>query len=200
MKDFLKIALNMTAIFVCAGIILSLVFVKTAPVIRATMEKEKEQALKSLMPEASSITAGGTWEPVPGKEGEYYAVKDKSGLLGYEVTTWSKGYSSFINILVGLNKDMSVRAIEILGHAETPGLGDEIEQPYFKGRFKGKRLDQLEVVKNPDPNAIEAISGATISSRAVAKGVRDAVKFMMEKYGVSNSPAERRTGQKEAHE
>ena len=42
---------------------------------------------------------------------------------------------------------MKVKGIGILGHGETPGLGDEIEQDYFKKRFEGKSLEQLEVVK-----------------------------------------------------
>ena len=77
---------------------------------------------------------------------------------------------------------MKVKGIGILGHGETPGLGDEIEQDYFKKRFEGKSLEQLEVVKVEGTDKIQAISGATISSRAVTKGVRESVKLLKEKY------------------
>jgi electron transport complex protein RnfG len=182
MREMMKITLNLVVIFVAAGAILSVVFANTAPVIAKIKKEEKEKALKVLMPEADKIEEAGKWEPF-GKHAEYYAAKDREGAdAGYIASTYGKGYSSYINVLVGLNKDMTIKAIKVLDHAETPGLGDEIEQPYFQKRFEGKKLDQLEVVKNPDPEKIEAISGATISSRAVTKGVKEAVKFLVEKY------------------
>ncbi|MCK5426530.1 MAG: FMN-binding protein, partial [Thermodesulfovibrionia bacterium] len=71
--------------------------------------------------------------------------------------------------------------ITILAHAETPGLGDEIEEDYFLSQFEGKRADNLVVIKGETEDKIEAISGATISSRAVTEdGVRKGVEMLRE--------------------
>ena len=70
----------------------------------------------------------------------------------------------------------------MLHHAETPGLGDEIQKDYFKNQFKGKSIDNLVVVKTETPDKIQAITGATISSRAVTEdGVRKGVEMLKEK-------------------
>lgn len=181
MKEMIKITISLVVIFVTAGVIMASVFAKTAPIMAEAQRREKEEALKRLMPEAEKITEAGKWEPF-GKHAEYYEGKKGNDTIGYIASTYGKGYSSYISILVAVDPDMKVKKISILSHGETPGLGDEIEQEYFKKRFEGKALEQLEVVKTETTDKIQAISGATISSRAVTNGVREAVKLLKEKY------------------
>lgn len=181
MKEITKITLSLVVIFVVAGLIMASVFAKTAPIMAAAQKREKEEALKRLMPEAESIREAGKWEPF-GKHAEYYEGTKGSDRVGYVASTFGKGYSSYISILVAVDPAMKVRKISILSHGETPGLGDEIELDYFKKRFEGKSIEQLEVVKVEGTDKVQAISGATISSRAVTNGVREAVKLLKEKY------------------
>lgn len=195
MKEMLKITINLIAIFVSAGIIMAAVFAKTAPIMADAQKKEKEAALKQLLPEAESIKEAGKWEPF-GKHAEYYEAKKGNDGIGYIASTFGKGYSSYISILVAVAPDMKVKKISILGHGETPGLGDEIEQEYFKKRYEGKSLEQLEVVKTEGTDKVLAISGATISSRAVTNGVREAVKLMKGKYQGGQKTAEQDGGAK----
>jgi electron transport complex protein RnfG len=193
MKDIIKITFNLVVIFVIAGLVVAVVYSIAGPKIANNQKIEEEKARKELMPAAASIPSAGKWVTAEGKKGEYYVAKDANGNdVGYLITSYGKGYAGYIKVLVAVNKDMTVKAIKPLSHTETPGLGDELDKPYFQKRFEGKRLDQLEVVKQPDPNKIEAISGATISSRGVTNGVRQGVKFLMEKYqgGVANVPAQ----------
>ncbi len=181
MKEMLRITINLVIIFVASGMIMASVFSKTAPIMADAQKREKEDALKRLMPDADSIYEAGKWEPFH-KHAEYYEAKKGNDAIGYIASTYGKGYSSYINILVAVDTSMRVRKISILSHGETPGLGDEIEQEYFKKRFEGKSIDQLEVVKVEGTDKIQAISGATISSRAVTNGVREAVKLLKERY------------------
>jgi len=183
MRDIIKITLNLVIIFVASGAVLAVVFANTAPRIAKIKAEEQEKALKLLVPEAASIPKAGDWTTPDGKHAEFFTAKDAQGKdVGFIASTFGKGYSSYIKMLVALNKDMAIKQIRVLDHAETPGLGDEIEQAYFQDRFKGKSLGQLELIKQPDPNKIEAISGATISSRAVTKGVKMGVEMLTEKY------------------
>jgi electron transport complex protein RnfG len=174
-------------IFVAAGLVMAVVFAKTAPIVKIKKEQEETAARKKMMPDADNIIEAGIWEPY-GKKGKYFEGKKGEETTGYLISTYGKGYSSYINILVSVGKDLKVKGIGILGHGETPGLGDEIEQDYFKKRFEGKSLEQPEVVKVEGTDKIQAISGATISSRAVTKGVSESVKLLKEKYS-ANEPA-----------
>ena len=98
--------------------------------------------------------------------------------------TAGKGYSSYIQMLVSVNTDLKINDVKILHHGETPGLGDQVEdRVLFLDQFKGKTLPQLVLIKGETKENIQAISGATISSRAVTNGVKDAVQTLVDKYG-----------------
>lgn len=188
MREMIKIVISLFVIFVAAGLILSYVFAKTSPVRYRAEVKEKEEALKKMAPEADKIEEAGKWT-IYEKENEYYNAKKGDRLINYIISTVGKGYSSYIKILVSTDPDIKVKSINILSHGETPGLGDEIEKDNFKKQFEGKAIENLEIVKVETKDKIQAISGATISSRAVTNGVKEAVKILNEKYAKS-SPRE----------
>lgn len=204
-KDMIRITINLVVIYVIGGLIMAFVYAKTSPIMFVKAKEEKEAALKLMMPEADKIASLGSWEPHE-KHAEYYAarkcgelktvsVKDeKTGKMkedkecvdpqdiGYIVEGFGKGYSSYIHILASVDKDFVVKKISILGHGETPGLGDEIQKDYFLKQFEGRTVDTLVVIKGETPDKIQAITGATISSRAVTEdGVRNGVKLLKEK-------------------
>ncbi len=176
--DMFKIVANLMLIYIAGGLILASVYAKTSPIIFKKAKQEKENALKEMI-EADSIKEMGEWYPYPRKHAEYYKATTDGKTVGYIIETFGKGYSSYINILVSVNTDLVVQKINVLHHAETPGLGDEIEKDYFKDQFKGKTIETLKVVKDGDLTYVQAISGATISSRAVTEaGVRPAVQML----------------------
>ena len=204
-KDMFKITLNLVVIYVIGGLIMAFVYAKTSPIMFIKAREEKEAALKLMMPEAEKIAVLGDWEPHE-KHAEYYAARkcgelkvtrvedEKTGNMkeetecldpqdiGYIVEGFGKGYSSYIHILASVDKNFIVQKISILGHGETPGLGDEIEKDYFLNQFKGRSADNLVVIKGETPDKIQAITGATISSRAVTEdGVKNGVKMLHEK-------------------
>jgi Na+-translocating ferredoxin:NAD+ oxidoreductase subunit G len=177
-KEILKITLNLVIFYLVGGLILAVVYAKTSPVMYRNAVIEKEQALKKLMPDADRIEKLGDWS-VHEKHGEYYAAKKGDAVIGYLIQSYGKGYSSYINTLIAVDKDFRVLKINILGHAETPGLGDEIETDGFKNRFAGKDAGHLKVLRTETTEYVQAISGATISSRAVAEdAVKNGVEFL----------------------
>ncbi|MGC8658083.1 MAG: FMN-binding protein [Desulfomonilaceae bacterium] len=130
--------------------------------------------------------------------------------LGYVVPGVTQGFKSFIKLMVSLNPDFTVTGVAITSAEEDPGLGAEIQKPFFKNQFVGKTLDllkNLKVIKEPLPpdyaaaldpakakekgltpeqvkeikakhlkDNIYALTGATISSRAMTNGVVNTVK------------------------
>jgi electron transport complex protein RnfG len=182
-KDITKITLNLVVIYVIGGIILAAVYAKTSPIIYRKAAIEKEQALKKLMPDADSIEKIGDWT-IHDRPAEYFAAKKADEVIGYIVQSFGKGYQSYINVLIAVNKDFKVQKIDILSHAETPGLGDEIEKDEFKDQFKGKGIDKIKLVKTETTEYIQAITGVTISCRAVTDdAVKNGLNFLIKTVG-----------------
>lgn len=128
-----------------------------------------------------------------------YSSADKKNLLGYVFKTEGKGYSSVIEAMSGMDTTGRITGIKVLAQNETPGLGAKIneilekrtlaqaikelflnkkkqaepaEKPWFCLQFGGKRIEDLTVVKTATEKNIQAITGATISSRALTDSVR----------------------------
>ncbi|MBI4849699.1 MAG: RnfABCDGE type electron transport complex subunit G [Nitrospirae bacterium] len=198
-KEIVKIAINLVVIYVLGGLLLAFVYAKTSPIMFIKAKEEKEAALKTMMPDADKIEEIGKWEPHHKHAGYYVAKKDNED-IGYIVESFGKGYSSYINMLVAVDKNFTVKKINILHHAETPGLGDEIEKDYFLSRFAGKTVDTLVVIKGDTADKVEAISGATISSRAVTEdGVRNGVKMLTEKLSGGGEEKKEEQGKEQEH-
>lgn len=174
-KDVAKITLNLVIIYVIGGLILAAVYAKTSPIIFRNNELAKQEALQKLI-HGATFEKMGDWT-VHEKHAEYYAAKRGDETVGYVVQSFGKGYSSYINVLIAVDKDLRIQKIDILAHAETPGLGDEIEKDEFKNQFGGKELKNIKLVKTETTEYIQAITGVTISSRAVTD---DAVKKGLE--------------------
>lgn len=176
--DILKITLNLVVVYVIGGLLLVGVYAKTSPIMYKNAIVEKEKALKKILPDADKIEKLGDWK-IHEKSAEYFIAKKGDKPIGYIIQSFGKGYSSYINVLVALDADLKVLKIDILSHAETPGLGDEIETPEFKNQFVGKGLQQMKLVKTETKENIQAITGVTISSRAVTDdAVRNAIDFL----------------------
>ena len=91
--------------------------------------------------------------------------------VGYVFTSGAKGYGGTVSVMVGIGTDGAITGVEILSHAETPGLGANAVKPDFKNRFIGK-AGQLIVDKNSnDGQNVQAITAATITSKAVTNAV-----------------------------
>jgi electron transport complex protein RnfG len=183
MKDMLKITLSLVAIFVVAGLIMGLTYQYTYPVRFQAEKKEKEEALKEMAPDATDpIKLAGNWT-ADNKPYEYFDATSNGKPVAYIASTAGKGYSSYIKMLVSVTPDLKIRDVKILGHEETPGLGDQVEDKTFLDQFKGKSLDQIVLVKVETKENIQGVSGATYSSRGVTRGVKDAVQLLIDKYG-----------------
>ncbi len=183
MKDMLKITLSLVAIFIAAGLIMGITYKYTSPIKFKAEKKEKEEALKEMAPDATDpITPSGKWT-VHNKNFEYYEAKAGGKPVAFIASTAGKGYSSFIQMLVSLSPDLKIRDLKVLGMNETPGLGDQVLEKSFLDQFKGKALSQIVLIKGETKENIQAISGATISSRGVTNGVKDAVQTLVDKYG-----------------
>jgi electron transport complex protein RnfG len=177
-KDIFKVTLNLVIVYLIGGFILAFVYANASPRVFRNNEEAEKKALKELVPDADT-NEKHDWT-IHDKHAKYFIMKKGSDTIGYVIQSFGKGYSSYINTFIATDKDFIVQKINILGHGETPGLGDEIELDYFKDRLKGKDIDHLKVLKTETTEYVEAISGATISSRAVTEdAVKNGVAFLI---------------------
>jgi len=183
MKDIIKITMPLVLIFVAAGVIMAVTYKYTYPVRFQAEKQEKEEALKEMAPTATDpIKPAGTWT-VNNKPYEYYQANAGGRPVAYIASTAGKGYSSYIQMLVSVSPDMKISDVKVLDMNETPGLGDQVLEKSFLDQFKGKGLSQIVLIKGETKENIQAISGATYSSRGVTNGVKDAVQTLVDKYG-----------------
>lgn len=164
-----KIALNLTGACLISGMIIALVYFLTADIAVQKQAELNKLSLQSLVAEADEYI------PVEGKTGWYIASREGQE-IAYVVPGESKGYGGPIKMLVAVGMDGKVLKYTILESKETPGLGDKAAEAPFSGQFAGKSAGNLQVTKdNRDQEAIQAISGATITSQAVTSAVKNAV-------------------------
>jgi len=117
-----------------------------------------------------------------------YVCKDSNGnTAGYCFKTETSGFGGPISVIVGVDINCQITGVKIIDMSETPGLGAKASESDWLSQFRDK-TDSISVVKtgNAKDNEINAISGATITSKAVTNGVNlalDAAKEILEKEG-----------------
>ncbi len=170
MKMFVRLSLILLAFCVIATALLAYVNSITKPRIDALKIKAAEEARSSLIP-------GAVFEAVPMQTGpdSIYVAKDASSgeLRGYTFTASKAGYSSVVKTMAAIDPAFRMIAIKVIDQAETPGLGANCSQTEFANRFKGLEAEQLLVDK--DGGTIAAITGATITSRAVTNSLKEQI-------------------------
>ncbi|HXL04478.1 MAG: RnfABCDGE type electron transport complex subunit G [Firmicutes bacterium] len=186
MREVLRLGVVLLVICAVAGAVLAFVNGITKDRIAAQATIRLEQALRDVVPEAVEFqddterlleVKSEVSEEKPG-----FAIVDKMyrGYLAGEVVGLAfmcspSGYGGPLETVVGVSSDGKVSGISVIKHSETPGLGANITNPEFQMRFVGIPKGTSVKVKK-DGGRIDAITGATISSRAVASAVDEALR------------------------
>lgn len=169
MNNIIKVGMNLTVYCLLAALVIAGTYSLTAPKALVERERLKNEAMHELVADASNF------QPVEDKTGWFKAIKqDKTA--AYIVPVETKGYGGKIKMLVAVSADGLVIDYKILAHNETPGLGDNALKANFRKQFMQKKYDELILTKAGEEGKIQAIAGATITSRGVTNGVKDAVE------------------------
>ena len=185
---FMKDAVILCAITLVAGACLGGVYEMTKDPIAAANQAAKEAAYRTVFPDAAGFEAADLADKLPAANetiatlgygnvsvDEAVEATDASGsVAGYVVTATSNdGYGGAVTVSVGIQSDGTVNGIEFLTLAETAGLGMNATKDDFKNQFKDKKAEEFKVTKTgaQSEDEIDALSGATITSRAMVGGV-----------------------------
>lgn len=200
MNALIKDCIKLVTITVIAGAALGAVYGITKEPIAAQEEKKQMEAYAAVFPEAAEfaevdvftpeaaaeVLASGE-NPIAGHDDDEItsvveAVDTSGEALGYifNVTT-AEGYGGDISLTVGIQADGTVNGYSVLSISETAGLGMNAQEADWAGQFAGKQVDAFTVVKDGsganDDAKIDAISGATITSDAVAGAVNSCIIY-----------------------
>lgn len=183
-----KLIATLTITCLLAAATLGAVFMITKEPIAEQKRLELLRALKTSLPQydndpastATEITL--TTESGDTMDVTFYYAKMGSDLVGVAFVVIGQGFQSFIHVMLGVTVDSEISGIEVLEHAETPGLGALIELPSFKDQFRGKSVENSKLVAGNmavvnDGGDIQAITGATISPRAIVQAVSAGLKL-----------------------
>lgn len=151
-----------------AALLLGITFIPTSEQLQKNIEEAQKQILADLMPDANDFEAVEGAEDAEGqREILYYrAVDDSGNVIGYAFFKEQRGSQGPIVVAGAVDSSFAnVLGMDVLSHEETPGLGAKITSQEFQSQFQDVPLSQLEL--SSSGGSIDAITGATVSSRAV---------------------------------
>lgn len=199
MNKIIKNTIILTIITLVSGVALGAVYEITKAPIANAQEEAKQEAYKQVFEDADSfddlevdakeaveaVKAAGVDDGAEINE----AVEAKQGgeTIGYVITaTDPNGYGGDIQVSVGIQNDGTVNGIAILSINETAGLGMKASEPEFYEQYSGKQTDHFYVSKDGgEGEQIDAISGATITTRAVTGAVNASLGYYQNVLGGS---------------
>ena len=195
MNQIIKNTIILFAITLIAGICLGAVHDVTLEPIAQAQEAAATVTYQEVYPDAASfartdeMTAAlaAAAEEITAQYGSVtvddaqQALDGSGNVIGYLITSTSpEGYGGNVQIAVGITAEGSLTGIGFLSISETPGLGMKAKEPTFKDQFNGMKAQKLEVTKTDATadNQVQAISGATYTSKAVTGATNAAIYFV----------------------
>ena len=176
MKEMFRLVGVLTLICLCCSALLAAVYEKTRDPIAAAAAARRQAAARDVLPADAPtprlIGFGGVTN---------YAAFDAGGsLIATAVEGRStKGYGGDVVLMVGISAEGQVLDFQVIDAKETPGLGTRIGSPAFKKGIRGRAMDANWTVKK-DGGEVDAVTAATISSRAALDAIRQAIAWHRE--------------------
>jgi electron transport complex protein RnfG len=187
-SGFLNMVLSLFLVTLIASTALGFVYEYTKEPIAKSKLKRKVEAISSVIPDFDNNPYEEVTKVSFGDKDTIYIYTARKGkkTIGYAVETYTKkGFSGKIKVMVGFLKDGAITNYEILEHQETPGLGDKMRN-WFKNaedstsNILGKNPGKHNITVSKDGGDIDAITAATITSRAFLDAVDKAYKSISE--------------------
>ena len=169
-KEILKPTITLFVICLITALLLAVTNQMTSDKI-VEMNKQTESASRQVVLPGTSVFEDS-------KDGAYAIGKNGSTVSGYVFTTKTKSYGGDLSVMTGISKAGKVTGVVILSISDTPGLGLNAEKESFRNQYKQAVLaKEFEVIKSGTAAAgqINAMTGATITSKAVTTCVNGAV-------------------------
>lgn len=180
MNEITKPALVLTIITLVASLCLGVVYEVTKEPIAIQQQKTQSEAMQKVLADADSFEAVDT--ELTGTIVSVNAGYKGGELVGYVVNVQPGGFGGVVDTMVGVSPDGTVTGLTVIKHSETPGLGAHSTDEEWQAQFAGT-VAPIAVTK--DGGQIQAITSATITSRAVANGANEACEWVAANGGAN---------------
>jgi len=186
MNEIVKPAAILLIITAVAAMLLGVVSETTKEAIAAQSAKTEQTAMEAVLPgeglEFESVLDVAAGDDAQGTISKISKAISNGETFGYVITTAPSGFGGAVNTMIGIDTEGIITGLRVLSHAETPGLGALSTDPSFYEQFFGKS-GSLAVQK--DGGEIQAITSATITSRAVTDGANEALEWFAANGGAN---------------
>ncbi len=168
-----RLALTLFVICAVVAVLLALVNRVTAPRIETINAEKATKALSAVLSDADQATKLDTFQDDTGMVQAVYVSPS-----GYAIEVTPTGFGGAIDMMVGVSKDGKVLGVSIISHSETPNLGAVAASGNSKGQAFRDQFIGLSgtLAVSKDGGSVDAITSATITSRAVTSGVNAALE------------------------
>ena len=175
-KEYAAPTIVLFVICVVAAFLLAVTNKVTAPAIADVNAQNEAKARAVVFTDAASFGEAVKTD-APCVDSVVPALDASGNTIGYVVTSYDeKGYGGRISIMTGVDSEGKVTGVSILDMSETAGLGANAKRDSFREQFIGK-IKGITVSKDEaGENAIDALTGATVTSRAVTRAVNAAIE------------------------
>ena len=178
-STFINMVATLFIVTLVASTALAYVYELTKEPIEAAKLAKKLKAIDAVVPEYDNQPVDDMFKVAVG-DGldslEFYPAKKEGQVVGTAVRSFTNtGYNGLVVLMVGILPDGTIKDIEVVQHKETPGLGTKMESPKFKDQFKNMDPSQVAIKVKKDGGDIDAITAATISSRAFSAATQLAI-------------------------
>lgn len=189
-SNLTNMVLSLTLVALVAAALLGGLYVMTKAPIELQKQQKQQAAITSVLPQIEGMTIA---EPEKADGMTLYKAYKDGEWVATAVETTENGFGGKFKVMIGFDQKGNVVNYEVLEHQETPGLGDKMTF-WFKNADKqgqnilGSNPADRQFVVSKDGGEVDAITAATISSRAFLKAVNNAYAV------IAASPVEAATG------
>ena len=178
-----RLAIVLTSIALIAALALTGVYALTKGPIEKGQREKKEKALQAVLPDykgtvRDTVIVDADNEEIP----VHLAIGENGELCGAGIETYTKkAFTGRFDLMVGFDAEGSIVNTEVIKAGETPGLGDKInkDKSDFALQFNHQNPAEFQLVVKKDGGDVDAITAATISSRAYCDAVQRAYDIFM---------------------
>lgn len=187
-STFANMVIRLLVIVIVAGLALSLVYTQTFDIIQAAKKAKLEAAIGEVVPKFDELKEFKVM-PATGKDSlTFYQAYAAGELVGTAIETYTdKGFGGRFTIMVGFDINAEIINTAVLEFKETPGLGDKMSKSKsdWSTQFNGKNPDTYKLKVTKDGGDVDAITAATISSRAFCDATERAYNTLISKGGIN---------------
>jgi len=187
-STFINMVYVLFLISALSGLALGYVYSITKEPIAAAKKAKIEKAIKEVLPAFDELSSGYKVFSYDGSKPSdslvFFDAKKDGKWVGTAVNTYTmKGFSGLVKLMIGFKPDGTINKISVLEHKETPGLGSKMSTPKFIDQFNNQNPSSFKLTVTKDGGDVDAITAATISSRAFCDAADRAFKTFKQNKG-----------------